>query len=320
MRADQLPAHDPTDPLENAVIARLAGNWSRRAAVKRPEPSLDDLFEPARPDYPRSLIPFADHPAYTSLDEESQARIGAWGLIAFNKNIMDIERHVVNPGFAMIVQGGIDTGMGEQTVTAIAQAMVDEEYHVLMHLNASAVTRRRRGWDMPESRLPLAHKPRLYQRLSAEAASERERRLVALAFTVVAEVSVNSYLNLVEHDTEIQPISRTTAALHNRDEYCHSSIAAEVGKAVFSRLGHDERRDFLRYLVEGMEAFAATDFTTWTRILENEGVDAAAMLRDIRSDSSRKRILQDFSGIYRLCQEMNIVTEIDYDWSIVSVG
>lgn len=58
----ELPPCDPANPVENAVISRLAGNWYRRAAVKRPEPDLDDLFERDLPDYPESLLPFREHP------------------------------------------------------------------------------------------------------------------------------------------------------------------------------------------------------------------------------------------------------------------
>jgi len=49
-----LPSFDPTDVAESAIITRLAGNWRRRATVKRDEPDLDELFELARPDYPEA--------------------------------------------------------------------------------------------------------------------------------------------------------------------------------------------------------------------------------------------------------------------------
>ncbi|MEK8144731.1 diiron oxygenase [Streptomyces sp. M10(2022)] len=97
-RLRSLPEHDPDNAVENAILSRLAGNWNRRATVKRPEESLDDVFERDRPDFPVALLPFRDHPTYLALDDETRARILAWGWVAFNKNIMDIEQHVVNPG------------------------------------------------------------------------------------------------------------------------------------------------------------------------------------------------------------------------------
>lgn len=225
-RLRSLPEHDPHNAVENAVLSRLAGNWHRRATVKQEEPNLDDVFELDRPDFPEALLPFREHPTYLALDDGMRDRILAWGWISFNKNIMDIEQHVVNPGFALVTRDVFDTGIDSESMTlAVTQAMVDEQYHTLMHLNASAVTRRKRGWRMPETALPLAYKARRQAHRIATAGTDEERALVSLAFTTVAEISVNAHLDLVAENHEIQPVNRMTAVLHNRDEYCHASIA-----------------------------------------------------------------------------------------------
>ncbi|MGW1358932.1 AurF N-oxygenase family protein [Streptomyces chartreusis] len=316
-----LPAHDPTHPVESAVISRLSGNWHRRAAVKRQEPDLDDLFEPDRPDCPDSLLPFRDHPTYLALDDGTKARLRAWGWIAFNKNIQDIEQRVVNPGFALMAADAFETGLGESMTVAVTQAMVDEQYHTLMHLNASAVTRRRRGWAMPDRALPLGHKARRHEERLAAAATPALRRLDQLAYTTVAEISINAYLDLVADDDAVQPINRATADLHNRDEYCHSSIAAEIAKAAYAHLTPEHRRFFLASLADGMEAFAANDYTTWHRIVELTGVPGGRrMLQDVAASAARKRLLQDFGGLHRLCREMDVLDELPFDWSTVSVG
>jgi hypothetical protein len=54
-RLRSLADDHPADPVENAVINRLAGNWHRRAAVKRQEPDLDDVFEQGRRRLPGEL-------------------------------------------------------------------------------------------------------------------------------------------------------------------------------------------------------------------------------------------------------------------------
>ncbi|MGH3754588.1 MAG: AurF N-oxygenase family protein [Pseudonocardiaceae bacterium] len=320
-RLGMLPEHDCADPVENAVIARLAGNWHRRAVVKRSEPDLDDLFERDRPDYPECLLPFRDHPTYRELDQVTKARLQAWGWVAFNKNIMDIEQQVVNPGFQLLAEDAFDTGFGESMTIAVTQAMVDEQYHILMHFNASAVTRRQRGWRMPESALPVGYKARRYHHRVATAENFPQRGLSALAYTTVAEISINAYLDLIAGNDEIQPINRATAALHNRDEHCHSSIAGEIARAVYARLTAAQREFFRGALAEGLEAFAANDYTTWHRIVELVGVrNGRHMLRDVAGDPSRKRLLQDFSALHRLCTEMEIIDDLPFDWSTVSTG
>ncbi len=59
-----LPDHDASDPLETAVISGLVRSWPRRATVRRNEteldvPTMDDLYDDTRVDYPESLLPFA---------------------------------------------------------------------------------------------------------------------------------------------------------------------------------------------------------------------------------------------------------------------
>ncbi len=315
-----LPAFDRNDPVENAVITRLAGNWARRASVKRGEPDLDDLFELDRPDYPEHLLPFRDHPAYLALDDEKRRKLLSWAWVAFNKNVMDNEQRVVNPGFELIFRNAFDTGLGESSITAAAQAMVDEQYHTLMHLNASSVTRRRRGWRMHENDLPVAKKARRHEARRAEAEHRWQRELTTLAFTTVSEMSINAYLNLIADDPDVQPVNRVTADLHNRDEYCHSSISKEVAKAVYARLDAPRKEYFLDALSDGLRAFGANDFTTWRRVIELVGVEGGEqMMRDVEHDAERSMLVQDYSGLYNLCAEMEAIDDIRFDWSSVTV-
>jgi alpha-N-dichloroacetyl-p-aminophenylserinol N-oxygenase len=316
-----LPAHDPADPVESAVIARLAGNWTRRASVKRDEPDLDDLFEADRPDYPERLLPFRDHPVYLGLPEEQRARLRGWAWISFNKNVQDVEQYVVNPAFQLVTAGAFDTGLGETAALAVMQGMVDEQYHTLMHMNASAVTRRRRGWAMPDSALPLAHKPRLCAARQAAADHRWQRELTLLAYATVAEISINAYLDLIAGDPDIQPVNRATAELHNRDEYCHASFTAEIARAAFHRLDAERRTHFVAELADGLAAFAANDYGTWHRVMEVEGVpDGRRMLLEVEHDAGRARLLQDFSGLHELCTTLGITEETGFDWSTVAVG
>jgi len=234
---------------------------------------------------------------------------------------VDIEQYVVNPGFALLAAGTFDSGLGETATTAVVQAMVDEQYHTLLHLDASATMRRRRGWSMPETALPLAYKARRHRQRMQGAVHPWQHELTSLAYTTAAEISVNAYLDLVADDEYIQPLHRATASLHSRDEYCHAQIAAEIVKAVYPRFDEERRRFFLDALADGMEAFAANDFATWYRIVDLAAVpDGAPMIQAVEQDPRRKRIFQDFSGLRSLCREMNVLEDLHFDWSSVTFG
>lgn len=234
---------------------------------------------------------------------------------------MDIEQRVVNPAFTLLAADAFDTGLDESMAVAVTQAMVDEQYHTLMHLNASAVTRRRRGWWMPDAALPVGLKARRHDVRMIVANQRWQREFGTLAFTTVTEISINAYLDLIGGGDTIRPINQVTANLHSRDEYCHSSMAAEITKAVYARRGQEQGRVFLDALADGLESFAAHDYTTWRRIVRLVGVDGGReMLRDVEHDPARKRLLQDFAALYRLCAEREALDELAFGWSTVSVS
>lgn len=310
-----LPSYDPTDVVENAVVSRLAGNWGRRASVKRSEPELDDLFDPAKADIPEELIPFRDHDRYRGLDDEKKNRLRAWGWIAYNKNVIDIEQYVVNPGFSVLSQDAFGTGLGDPLMVATMQAMVDEQYHSLMHLNASILTREKRGLPPLEKHLPYSLTVRRHHAVTGVADDPRERALTSLAFTTVAETSISEYLGLITENEALQPVNRATVALHRRDEVCHASISGELLKMVYEKLSADDRRILLNGLAEGVAAFTGNDFSTWSAILGFEGVAGAEeMIHDVQSDRGRQRLGLDCSAIRRLCDEIGISNDIEYEW------
>ncbi|MFJ5832316.1 diiron oxygenase [Streptomyces sp. NPDC093089] len=311
-----VPRHNPDDQIESAVIRRLVGNWQRRATVKRDEPNLDELFELDRPDYPERILPFRDHPTFQALAPEKKTQLLSWAWIAYNRHTIMAEQKVANPAFALVMEGEYPELQDEALNISLAQAMVDEQYHTLMHLNASAVTRRKRGWAMPDHELPISHTAREHLRLRESASERWEASLTTLAFATVSEISINAYLDLLADDPDIQPINSSTAKLHNRDEYCHASISAVLAEVVHDRLDEKKQRFFRDMLFEGLEAFVATDYTTWHRIMDLVGVEGGhEMLHDCQAERSRSRLVRDYTGLHTLIDRMGVQDLVEFDWS-----
>lgn len=310
-----VPSFDPNDEVENAIIGRLASNWHRRAAVKRREPDLDDLFDLARPDFREDMVPIRSHPIWDTLSDETRSRLLSWGWVSYNRNTVLIEQRIVNPAFEKVLDGAFPALGGAALEIAIAQAMVDEQYHSLMHMTGSAVTRRKRKRSYSDHVLPESHITQIHRRHRDEHTEGWQKNLTSLAFATVAEISINAYLDLLANDKEIQIINSTLVKLHNRDEYCHSSIAGEMAKQVYERLTADQQHFFLEKLIAGMEAFIAPDFETWETILEFEGVKgwerAAA---DVRASQSGVHLVQDHSGLHTLLSEMGALDKVEFGW------
>jgi alpha-N-dichloroacetyl-p-aminophenylserinol N-oxygenase len=310
-----LPSFDPLDTAESAVISRLAGNWHRRATVKRDEPDIDALFDANRPDYPERIVPFRNHPTWQALPDELRSRLLSWAWIAYNRHTVLAEQRVANPAFALVMEGEFPGLGGQEMEIALAQAMVDEQYHTLMHINASALTRRKRRYEFSDSVLPESHTARTHQRLRAQCAERWQRSLTTLAFATVSEISINAYLDLLADDPDIQVVNSTTAKLHNRDEYCHASISHEMAKLVYDVLDAEKRRFFLDMLVAGLEGFVATDYATWMAILQIENVSGwGRMVAEVQDDTSSSRLVRDYTGLHSLMSEMDVLGDVDFDW------
>lgn len=315
-----LPSFDPRDAAESAIITRLAGNWRRRATVKREEPDLDELFDASRPDYPERIVPFRDHPTWQALPDELRSRLLSWAWIAYNRHTVLAEQRVANPAFALVMEGEFPGLGGQDMEIALAQAMVDEQYHSLMHISASALTRRKRKHAFADSVLPESHTARTHQLLREECTERWQRSLTTLAFATVSEISINAYLDLLADDPDIQVVNSTTAKLHNRDEYCHASISDEMAKLVYDVLDAEKRRFFLDMLVAGLEAFVATDYATWSVILQVEGVRGwGRMVADVQNEKSSSRLVRDYSGLHSLMSDMDVLGEVDFDWGLAVV-
>ncbi|WP_410595598.1 diiron oxygenase [Amycolatopsis sp. lyj-23] len=293
-------------PAENAVIKRLAENWSRRATVKKTGLVLEDLFEPGRPDYPIGLTPIWRHPELENIDENALNRALLLAALAFHRHSMVIEQEIVCPTFATVVGSDFSFLEDGNFESAVAQAAVDEQYHTWMHLNAAQELRRRRPWKFPLRELPVPAFVSHHRQERAVQATEWQRRLLSLAYMTVTEVSIDAYLKLVADDKIIQPLNSVTAALHWRDEMCHSSISEELAKSVFFCVGTEQKDFFMTSMIDAVRVFMAQDMSTWKRIVVLAGIrDGRRLLNECSEQPDDLRLVRDNSGVHHLWRQLN---------------
>ncbi|QIB47729.1 diiron oxygenase [Streptomyces aureoverticillatus] len=306
--------------VDNPVIHRLAANWRRRATVKRDDSALLDLFDPALPDYPEEIVPFADHPVYCQLPPQQRESILTWAMIALNRNTEYSETHVVNPAFGLILRGEFPGLWGEALEVSLMQAMVDEQYHILMHRMASDVTRARRGAQYREKELPLPYVSVTHRQLTDRASERWQRSLLTLAFSTTTELSIGAYLELVAGAEGVQPMNVALSRLHRHDEVCHGSISGELLKVLYPQLTDEQQRFLLDALCQALGAYSANDYRAWEAIMRLVGVEGGAeMLQDCRS-AGRTALLRDYSGLHQVLAELDVLDRIDFDWSSVKVS
>jgi hypothetical protein len=305
----------PNDVIESAFLDRIVSSWPRRATVKKGDMDLDALFEEDRPDYPIELVPFREHPRFIAAPDELKQLMLSWAWIAYNKHTIAAEEQIANPAFALVLHDRFPGASGDAVKKSVAQAMVDEQYHSLLHLNASSITRRKRGLNSVEDKLPDSAVCLRLKKCQAQAADEYEEDLLTLAFAVVSEISFNAYLGLLAKDLTIQPINRATADMHNRDEFSHALLISEIAKSIYLGMDSALRDSFVAALPKALRAFVSSNFDTWRAILIHIGFsDVDEIIGDCESQSVNRVLIRDYSGLKNLAMELGIIEQLDFEF------
>ncbi|NJM90866.1 MAG: diiron oxygenase [Myxococcales bacterium] len=123
-----------------------------------------------------------------------------------------------------------------------------------------------------------------------------------LAFSTVAEVTINAYLDLLADDRTIQPLNREITALHRKDESSHSKLFKEFTRALYPRLSTDEQAVYLRGLTAGLDAFVKLDLSAWAAILRHLEVPGAdGIIADCERSSAPSAWCATSRGYARCC-------------------
>jgi hypothetical protein len=278
-----------------------------------------DEYDPGLLDYPAHLLPFADHPGFLSAPDHVRLMVNTMAWLAYNERVIAAEEHVANPTFEKLAHGVFPGVTSFEARETVQQSHIDEVWHTYMHMLAMRHTRQARSLAAEPERYdhPVTNR-RLYA--LAAAASERwERDLLYLLWTVVGEISINKFLDLVASDTTIQPMHALIARLHARDEAAHGPVLFHVMKDVFVHLNREQRELFARFLPTAITAFGAEDYDLWLRILTFAGfADAATIVADSRRRPGADMVVTDFGPVRRLVQELGLEDQIEFDFDSVA--
>ncbi|MEV5506683.1 4-aminobenzoate N-oxygenase [Streptomyces orinoci] len=302
--------------IDSATLSRLVRAWPRRAAVTSRSEILRDHaeFDPSIPDYPLGIVPFAEHPLFLAAAPEQRQRVltGMW--IGYNERVIATEQLIAEPAFGLVMRGvfpGSDDPLIRQ---GVQQALVDESFHTYMHMLAIDRARELRQVRSRPAQPELITYRRLRQTLAAM--PERwERDVAVLVWGAMAETCINALLALLARDTGIQPMHSLITTLHLRDETAHGSVVVEVVRELYARMNAAQRRTVIRCLPPALEAFAEQDLSILRLELAAAGVAGAEEITgDLRTSSTGRRLVRDFSGAQRLVQQLGLAHEIDFDF------
>lgn len=298
--------------INHTVIKKLVDSWPKRAGVRSTDYYRQNHateYDADIPDYPMELLPFRNHPRFIDATPKQQQEILTWAWLVYNERVVTAEEYVANPAFNMVIQGvfpGADNYFQKQ---ALQQCLIDEHFHSLIHRTAIHETKKLRVIDA-ELHCPPSI---IYRKLleNQDKVSENwQKDLLTLVWTVVSEISINAYLNLLSTNDFIQPMHKAVTWLHNRDEFAHSSILVEITKSVYIHLNSQQKCFFKIALPKALNAFAAHDFSLWYAILKQVDLKSySEVIRDCEENTSNGNLVRDFSGLNKLSEELDITAD-----------
>lgn len=307
--------HDE-ERIDRTTLHRLAAAWPTRAVVRGDLAVLDHdaEFDATVPDYPLSVVPFADHPGFAAATpaQRDQVLTGLW--LGYNERVIAAEQLLVEPAFDLIARGvfpGSDDPLVRQ---AIQQSLVDESFHTYMHMMAISRTRDLRGVTTRPAMPTMVTRRRLDRRL-AELPEAWQRDLAVLVWGAVSETAISTLLALIARDRTIQPMHSLIATLHLRDESAHGAIVVEVVKLLYRRMNPAQQRMLAELLPLALHAFTEQDMSALRVELAHANVRGAErILDDLRAStpSGRPKLVRDYSGTRRIVRELGLTDQIDF--------
>lgn len=292
-------------------LKKINDYWPNRARVKGEEIDYELDYDESVPDFPTHLIPFYSHPDFQKQEHEKKEKLISWSWLAYNKGTNDGEELVANPAFLLMTKGYFPGTNNEEIIKGSLQAMIDEHYHTYLHTQSSLLTIRRRGL-YENITLPEAYSSRMLKQEQNKHSEKWKKDLLTILFATVSEVSINAHLNLIADCENVQTINRTISAIHNHDESAHAGVCIQAAKFMYSAMSKPQQSFFLQSLPAALQTYISGDNLTWEALLKGLGFNC---IETMLGDTSGRKIIRDYSGLKRLCDELEITDKIDFNFS-----
>lgn len=145
------------------ILKRLAQTWNDRAKVKQFNFGEKLSFDESADDFLLDLLPFNHHSLFVKASEEEKKKILTCGWIIYNYKTFGIETDIINPACVSILSGKVPGLHDAVSKEIVSETMIDESYHVLLVMNAIAITNQTRNISLRIPSFNLVKKMKNYK-------------------------------------------------------------------------------------------------------------------------------------------------------------
>jgi hypothetical protein len=278
------------------AVGNIVRSWPKKASVRGWFPALDGSESEAY-DYPLSSLPpceFADPELFQR--ESKSIAVALW--VQYNLRTIQAEERIALPAIDLLVSS---SSIDNEVKEGLLQTAVDEKFHTYFHTIAlwEARSRETRPVEFGESIT--------VRELGAALAAEPEhwkRNLIQIAYAVVAEVSINAFLEVLSKSKEIRRANRDLVDKHNKDEGYHSVIFVEAAKNLLEREDSATTAFLRQQLDAAKHSFLKHDVSMYQRVFSAHaaecefGTSSGLMTRDMSGVDRLVRVVDGIGGAH----------------------
>jgi len=240
------------------AAASVFKSWDARASVRtKPRRRIWDDEPREHVYFTPELVPVAQHPLVRGLGAETVDRVLIQQLHTYLEFTSELEHGAVNPVAAMISRRRSGFDLPETMVEDAYKIYTDEAWHAQFSDDLQRQVAAKTGVGPS-----VFEQPNFFRKLQGfqHGLAADEQRLVMIFFTIVSETLISAILSGIPSDRRVVTAVRELVADHAQDEGRHSAYFARLLEFTWPRLDKAQRALIGPLLPEMIVAFLEPDF------------------------------------------------------------
>ncbi|WP_169542358.1 diiron oxygenase [Solirubrobacter soli] len=232
--------------------------WHTRAAVRtKPRRQIEDAEPRTHVYFPPELVPVAQHPLVQALGDDTVDRVLIQNLHTYLEFTSELEHGAVNPVVSMISRRRSGFDLPETMIEDAYKIYTDEAWHAQHSDDLGRQVAVATGVGPG-----VFEEPNFFRKLNGfqQGLSANEQRLVMIFFTIVSETLISAILSGIPSDERVVMAVREVVADHDQDERRHSAYFSRLLEFAWPRLNKAQRAVIGPLLPEMVLAFLEPDF------------------------------------------------------------
>jgi hypothetical protein len=264
-------------PVRSIGIAEAAysskfNGWHERASVRaKPRREIADEEPREHIYFPPELVPVAQHALVQAHGAQTVDRVLIQQLHTYLEFTSELEHGAVNPVAAMISRRRSGFDLPETMIEDAYKIYTDEAWHAQFSDDLQRQVAARTGVGPS-----VFEEPNFFRKLNGfqQDLGRDEQRLVMIFFTIVSETLISAILSGIPQDPRVVPAVRELVADHAQDEGRHHAYFSRLLEFTWPRLNKAQKELIGPLLPEMVLAFLEPDFVAIAGNLRACGLSA----------------------------------------------